>query len=78
MIRQKTRVVNQQIKLLGFNEDGLRSMSTDMFDRFLEIKRNVEQLILSHTPVIITTCKAIQSSALNDFRFRKVIIDEAS
>ena len=78
MIRQKTRVVNQQIKLLGFDENGLRTMSKDRFERFMEIKHKEEQLILSHTPVIITTCKAIQSSALKNFRFRKVIIDEAT
>ncbi len=44
----------------------------------MEIKARVENLILSNTPVIITTCKAIQSSALRDFRFTKVIIDEAT
>ncbi len=53
-------------------------MSKEKFERFMEIKQKYEQLILSQTPVIITTCKAIQSSAFRDFRFRKVIIDEAT
>ena len=44
----------------------------------MEIKAKIESLILSHTPVIITTCKAIQSNALRNFRFTKVIIDEAT
>ena len=44
----------------------------------MEIKAKVENLILSHTPVIITTCKANQSNALRNFRFKKVIIDEAT
>ena len=78
MIRQKIRVVNEQIKLLGFDEDGLRKMSKDMFEKFMKIKEKEENLILSKTPVIITTCKGIQSKALREFRFRKVIIDEAT
>lgn len=38
MIRQKRRVVNNQIKLLGFDENGLRTMSKERFERFMEIK----------------------------------------
>lgn len=78
MIRQKTRVVNNQIKLLGFDEDGLRTMSKERFERFMEIKAKEESLILSRTPVIITTCKAVFSNVFKNIRFRKVIIDEAT
>lgn len=78
MIRQKTRVVNNQIKLLGFDEEGLRNMTKDRFERFMEIKAKQESLILSKTPVIITTCKAVQSNVFKNTRFRKVIIDEAT
>ncbi len=78
MIRQKTRVVNNQIKLLGFDENGLRTMSKEKFERFMEIKSKEENLILSRIPVIITTCKAVQSNVFKNIRFRKVIIDEAT
>ena len=37
-IREKIRVVNHSINLLGFDNNGVRTMSKEMFDRFLERK----------------------------------------
>ena len=41
-IRENIRVVNHSISLLGFDNNGLRTMPQEMFDRFLEIKDKEE------------------------------------
>jgi superfamily I DNA and/or RNA helicase len=38
----------------------------------------MENLILSHYPIVVTTCQAAQSRRLKNIAFKKIIIDEAS
>jgi superfamily I DNA and/or RNA helicase len=38
----------------------------------------MESLILSHVPIVVTTCQAAQSRGLKKITFKKVIIDEAT
>ena len=47
MIREKTKVVNSEISLLGFDEEGLRKMSKKDFESFMAVKTKYENLILS-------------------------------
>ena len=78
MIRQKPKVVNQQLTLLGFDNEGIKNLTKEQFNKFMHIKESVENLILSQTPIIITTCKSFGSRRLRNYRFRKVIVDEAA
>ena len=53
-------------------------MEQDKFERFMQIKAKQEYQFIKKIPIIVTTCKAVQSRALKDIRFRKVVIDEAT
>ena len=77
-IRRKNRMVNEQIKILGFNEEGIRNMKKQEFQEFIKMKAFYEQLLLSWIPIVVTTCAASQTKALSKFRFTKVVIDEAT
>ena len=44
----------------------------------MQVKAYMENLILSHIPIIVTTCQAAQSRGLKNITFKKVIIDEAT
>jgi superfamily I DNA and/or RNA helicase len=44
----------------------------------MEIKAEEERKFIGRIPIIVTTCKAVQSRALKDIKFRKVVIDEAT
>ncbi len=70
--------MSNDIKLLGFDQDGIRSLSPHKFDQFLQVKAQMENLILSHIPIIVTTCQAAQSRGLRNINFKKVVIDEAT
>ncbi len=44
----------------------------------MEIKAEVEKKFIENIPIIVTTCKAVQSRGLKEIKFRKVVIDEAT
>ena len=64
--------------MLGLDEHGIRNLSRPAFEQFMEMKFRQENLILGHTPIIVTTCNSANNRRLRDYRFKKVIIDEAT
>ena len=58
LIRTKKKDVASGFKMLGFDHQGIRNLSKPQFLKFLDIRKEQENMILKKTPIIITTCKA--------------------
>ncbi len=57
---------------------GIRKLKNHAFEKFVEIFKTLEWLIVKKLPIIVTTCKAAKSNIFNDIHFSQVIIDEAT
>jgi len=77
-IRKKKASVNEKVKFLGFDSDGIRKLSVTKFNEFIEHKEMLEELILGLHNVFVMTSAAAQSAQMRKFEFRRVIIDEAT
>ncbi|TNV84047.1 hypothetical protein FGO68_gene3258 [Halteria grandinella] len=78
LIRKKERNLNESIRLLGFDNEGIRNLNADQYKRFMLEKAKQEKLILKEVPIIVTTCHCYMNSRLSELKFKKVIVDEAA
>ena len=46
-IRRKRFEINTKIKVLGFDQEGIRNFTNEQFDEFLKVKLHQEMIILS-------------------------------
>jgi len=78
MLRRKKENVNESIKFLGLDKEGIRNLNPKQFKDFMDVKSQIEQQLLCQHQVIVTTCNSSYSSRLKMFNFSRVIIDEAT
>eukprot|EP00347_Sterkiella_histriomuscorum_P020669 403336923 len=76
--RKRERNINNQLTVLGMDINGIRNMSKQNFESFIDTKQKFERRIIDQTPIIITTCNSSCEKRLKDKKFKKVIIDEAA
>lgn len=55
-IRKKKNEYNNKFRLLGLDEQGIRNLSIEKFDIFKKAKKDLEDYVLEHAPIIVCTC----------------------
>jgi len=78
LVTQLALQSNNELYKLQLLHEVRGELSTKDEKRYRTLKRNAERAILQNADVICTTCSGSGDPRLNNFRFRQVLIDEAT
>lgn len=71
--------MNQKYKdFFGYNVETIKKLNRRQFENFLQHKKTFEDQIIQSKPIIVTTVGKATTKVMQDRKFVRVIMDEAT